>query len=128
MSRAVESLTATLNHLMTETWGGVIGFWGLLVAILFKFFVFLGECMAAGAIKKSIDSAMPQIIKLIKEEIAPLKKDVTHLKEVIPQYRQEKHAIEGELKTIKRTIVDDDKEILKDLRILIKKQNENHES
>lgn len=117
-------LEESINKLVIDTWGGLIAFWTLIVAVFYKFFMFLGECMAEGVATKQTNKMMPVIKEQIKEEIAPLKQDVCDLKKLIPEYKKEKHSIDGQLKQIKRVIADDDKEILKELKILIKKEYE----
>lgn len=120
----MEKLGDAINKLIVDTWGGLVAFWALVVAASFKFFAFLGECMAEGAIIKQTNNMLPVIKRQIKEEMLPIKQDVAELKELIPAYKKEKHAIEGELKAIKRVIMDDDKEILRDLKSLLEKSHE----
>jgi len=124
----MDKLSDTINKLIIDTWGGLVALWTLVVAISFKFFMFLGECMAAGAAKKGVDAAMPEILKAIKEEVAPLKQDISLLKSLLPEYKIKKHTLEGELKSIKQVIIDDDREILEELKKLIQKENENKQS
>lgn len=106
----------SINQLIIESWGGLLAFWTVIVLTLGKFFSFIGKCAAKGLISELVAAIVPTFENKMEEKLKPIR-------DALSIYKEEKHAVEGELKSIKEVILSDDKEILKELRILIRREN-----
>ena len=107
----------SINQLIIDSWGGLLAFWTIIALTLGKFFSFVGKCAAKGLIGELVAAMVPTLEAKMEEKLKPIR-DALHI------YKEEKHKVEGELKSIKEVIAKDDKEILKELRILIRRENE----
>lgn len=92
-------------------------------AFIFWFFGAIGV-----AIYKFLSYIMPKTAAILKdyyinEFTKDIKNDLEELNKRLENYKTKKHSTEGELATIKRVILDNDEEMLKELRELIKNEN-----
>jgi len=118
----MENIANSINSLIVKTYGGLIAFWLTIVYMLVKLLVFLGGCMAEGAINKGMVKIIPIVKAEFKTEFDTLKKEINDVKKSFKSYQDEKHEIEGENKNLKEAICLDDPELLKTLKKTIEKK------
>jgi cell shape-determining protein MreC len=106
----MENIANSINSLIVKTYGGLIAFWLAIVYMIVKLLVFLGGCMAEGAINRGIIKIIPIVKAEFKAEFDTLKKEINDVKKSFKSYQDEKHKIENECKLYKSVILSEDME------------------
>jgi hypothetical protein len=115
----MDEILDSVNSLILKTAGGLIALWGLVVYGLVKIAAFLGGCMAEGAINKGMIKIIPIVKAEFRTEFDSLKKEINDIKRSFKSYKDEKHELEGENKSLKEAILLDDPELFKTLKLTI---------
>ena len=93
-------------------------------AIIFWFFGVIGV-----SIYKVLSYIMPKTASIlkeyyIKEFTKDIKSELEELNDRLENYKSKKHETEGELANLRRIIIDNDSDMIKELSIFLKEQEE----
>lgn len=118
----MEGISGSINNLIIKTYGGLLVFWSAIGYVSVKLLVFLGGCMAEGAINKGIVKIIPIVKAEFRTEFDSLKKEISDIKRGLRSYKDEKHRLEGENSYLRDAIVSEDKEIFEEVKKILKRQ------
>ena len=122
----MQSITDTINNLIIKTNGGLVAFWGAIIALSVKASTFLGGCAAEGAINKAMLKIFPMVEERFKTQFDIIKKDIEEMKKALEAYKTVKHNIQTENQYLQEVIISNDPELLEELRQLIVRKRLNN--
>lgn len=119
----MDKVYESVSNIITDTAGGVLTIWGLFLYYMTKFTTkglrWTGSKIAEGANKDFVKKITPIIREELEQELLEIKAEIKIINKALTEYKNVKHNIETENKSLKQAISLSDPELIDKLKEII---------